>query len=173
GLAGVLWAAIGAYGGWRLQTLAAAPASMPVTVVQANRGPARQTSRLRRTETFEAYLRLTRDRLRPRRPRLVAGAGNTASFYLEHEMAPLGALEQLTRETNSVVLVGGPRQDDATGVLHNAAYAVGADGVLGRYDKVRLVPFAEYAPLNLHAVSAVDATFAPGAGAAPIALPRA
>jgi len=37
---------------------------------------------------------------------------------------------------------------------------------------VRLVPFAEYAPLDLHAMSAIDATFAPGAGTAPIALPR-
>jgi len=171
GLAGLVWTALAGYGAWRLDALAAPARSMPVALVQANRAPARQTSLLRRTETFDAYLSLTRS-LGARRPDLIVWPENTASFYLDRDAMPLAALERLTVGTDSVVLVGGPRQDDATGALHNAAYAVGTHGVLGRYDKRHLVPFAEYAPFDLRAWSAPDATFAAGTEASVVPHPR-
>jgi apolipoprotein N-acyltransferase len=145
---------------------------MPVALVQANRGPARQPSRLRRTETLDAYLRLTRSRLGGRRPELIVWPENTASFYLDRDAEPLGALRSLSDETGGVLLVGGPRQDDAAGTTHNAAYAIGRDGVIGSYDKVRLVPFAEYAPPGLDALAGPTATLAPGVEPVTVPHPR-
>jgi apolipoprotein N-acyltransferase len=169
---GVLWAAVAGYGRWRLAGPPAAAAAMPVAVVQANRAPARETTRLRRTETLEAYLQLTLSRLDGRRPELIVWPENTASFQLEREAAPLAALRRLTSETGGVLVVGGPRRDEETGAVHNAAYAVGDWGVLGTYDKMRLVPFAEYAPLSLHALAGPAATLEPGIDATPLPHPR-
>jgi apolipoprotein N-acyltransferase len=172
GVAAGLWAGVAGYGEWRLAQVSAAPATMPLALVQANRAPARQPSRLRRTETLDAYLRLTRSALDGRRPELIVWPENTASFYLEHETAPLGGLRRLADETGGIVLVGGPRRDERTGAVHNAAYAVGADGVLGTYDKMQLVPFAEYAPLALSALAGPTATLAPGNAPRPVPHPR-
>ncbi|HXJ34316.1 MAG TPA: apolipoprotein N-acyltransferase [Candidatus Eisenbacteria bacterium] len=172
-VAGLLWLGLAGYGAWRLAAFSTPHGtSMPVALVQANRGPARQPSRLRRTETLEAYLRLTRSGLAGRRPELIVWPENTASFYLDRDAEPLGALRSLSDETGSVILVGGPRQDDAAGTMHNAAYAIGRDGVLGSYDKMRLVPFAEYAPAGLDALAGPTATFAPGFEAIPVPHPR-
>jgi len=170
--AAVLWTGVADYGEWRLSHLATPERSMPVALVQANQAPARQPSRLRRTETLLAYARLTRSRLAGRRPELIVWPENTASFYLDREPAALAPLRQLTNETGGVLLVGGPRRDESTGTLHNSAYAVGDAGVLGTYDKMRLVPFAEYAPFALGALSGPTATFAPGAGSRTVPHPR-
>jgi apolipoprotein N-acyltransferase len=167
----VLWIGVADYGRSRLASVATS-ATMPVALVQANRGPARQPSRLRRTETLQAYVHLTRAGLAGRRPELVVWPENTASFYLDEEPEPLAALRHLTDETGGVLLVGGPRRDEATGTLHNSAYEVGDAGVLGTYDKVRLVPFAEYAPFALHALSGPSATFTPGRESRPVPHPR-
>jgi apolipoprotein N-acyltransferase len=171
-VAAALWIAVADYGEWRLARAAAPVASMPVALVPATPPPARHPSRLRRTETLLAYLRLTRARVVGRRPELIVWPENTASFYLEQEPATLAQLRELTDETGGVLLVGGPRRDEVTGALHNSAYAVGDAGVLGTYDKVRLVPFAEYAPLALHALSGPAASFAPGAASRPLPHPR-
>ena len=171
GVSAALWAGVAGYGEWRLAQLPA-PTTMPLALVQANRAPARQPSRLRRTETLDAYLRLTRGELDGRRPELIVWPENTASFYLEQDAVPLGGLRRLADETGGVVLVGGPRRDEHTGAVHNAAYAVGADGVLGTYDKMQLVPFAEYAPLDLTALAGPTAVLAPGSEPRPLPHPR-
>jgi apolipoprotein N-acyltransferase len=171
GIAAAAWIGVAGYGIWRLARFEPS-APMPVAVVQGNRGPARQPSRLRRTETLEAYLRLTRARLVGRHPELIVWPENTASFYLDHEAEPVQALRALTSETGGVLLVGGPRRDDDTGELHNAAYTIDAGGVVATYDKVRLVPFAEYAPLGLRALAGPTATFTPGAAPFPVPHPR-
>ena len=170
--AAVVWTGVADYGEWRLASLATPPTSMPVALVQANQAPARQPSRLRRTETLQAYLRLTRSHLAGRRAELIVWPENTASFYLDREPTVLAPLRELADETGGVLLVGGPRRDEATGTLHNSAYEVGPAGLLATYDKTRLVPFAEYAPFALGAFAGPTATFAPGDRSRPVPHPR-
>lgn len=167
-----LWTGTGVYGWWRLRQWELTPAAaVPVALVQGNRAPARHVSPVTNALTLQTYLRLTRARLGAARPDVIVWPENTASYRLDEDPGALGVLRRLSAETGATVVVGGPRRDRATGENHNAAYAIRDAGIVGTYDKVRLVPFAEYAPLGLHALAGPAAVLTPGREPRPVLLP--
>ncbi len=172
-LVAAVWTGVGGYGRWRLAEWGGAPVDpMPVALVQANRAPAHETSPVTAAMTMNAYLRLTRAGLTPERTELIVWPENTAGFYLADDAMSVAPLTRLSRETGATLVVGGPRSEGENGPIHNAAYVVGEDGVAGTYDKVHLVPFAEYAPLGLRTLSGPAAVLAPGAEPHPLPHPR-
>jgi apolipoprotein N-acyltransferase len=83
-------------------------------------------------------------------------------MYLDAEPLLLASLQDLAREHDADVLVGGPRYD---GRIYNSARLIRADGgPVQVYDKQRLVPFAEAPPFGTHSGLREESPrrFAPG-----------
>ncbi len=100
--------------------------------------------------SFAAYVDATR-RVLADRPALVVWSENAISFLLDPNARFATSISRLLGPDGPHLLLGGPRfAQPAPGraEFFNAAYLLDADGrVVASYDKRRLVPFAEYAPL--------------------------
>ncbi|MBI5901859.1 MAG: apolipoprotein N-acyltransferase [Deltaproteobacteria bacterium] len=113
-----------------------------------------------------------------------AGAGfivwpeTAVPFYLGADSANDGAVEAAARDAGSYVLTGSPSYSYnlATGSpsYFNSAYLISPGGaIVGKYDKVHLVPFGEYVPLKrflpfVKKLTAGVGDFSEGPGAMPI-----
>jgi apolipoprotein N-acyltransferase len=143
-LALLLVAAAVAFGLWRLGT-PAPPGNVRVAIVQ----PAIE-QRLKWDERYAAstlaiYRQLTRR---------AAGAGadlivwpETASpTLLRRDPELLASLRETSADSAAALVVGSLDIDDESRV-RNSAFLVTDRGIVGRYDKMHLVPFGEYIPL--------------------------
>lgn len=81
---------------------------------------------------------------------LVVWPESAAPFFFQEGGEPSSRIMALATGTKSPVLFGSPAYEDVDGVrkLYNSAFLLSAEGkLLGRSDKVHLVPFGEYVPL--------------------------
>jgi apolipoprotein N-acyltransferase len=126
---------------------------------------------------LERYLRLTLDAARRRRPKLVVWPEAAFTFFLETEPMYAASLASVLRPFDLELVAGGPRAVPGVADTYtNAAFAIDPSGAIrGRYDKERLLPFAEYYPLgSLTAVRrSFDRvrTFVPGQASSPLPTP--
>ena len=131
-----------------------------------------------REETVQRYVRLTRQ-VAGARCELIVFPETAFPFYLRHpENASNYALVTgLARELNVPMLVGSLERTD--GRIYNRAFLISRTGeVVGHQDKVHLVPFGEYLPLEwifgyLEGLTRESGRFAPGAGHRALRLPGA
>ena len=100
--------------------------------------------------SFAAYADATR-RVLGDRPALVVWSENAISFLLDPNTRFAASIARLLGPGGPRLLVGGPRfaqPEPGRAEFFNSAYLLDPDGtVVASYDKRRLVPFAEYAPL--------------------------
>jgi apolipoprotein N-acyltransferase len=142
------------YGTYRLHTAsgaAATDAATPLAIVQGNLSIGSQWHDEFYGRNFDVYVRLTREALRDYRPQLVVWPENTMTFFLENATGYQQALGQLLSPSRVQLLAGGPRWDaDATGAhYYNSMFLIApAGGIVARYDKEQLLPFAESFPLG-------------------------
>ena len=133
-----------------------------------------------RRETVLIYDRLSRA-LSPTSPELVIWPETAAPFpiQVDAELTPL--LIEVAQREGSYLLLGAPGLKLEKGGIRftNSAFLFSPDGqVLGRYDKIHLVPFGEYTPLKflfpfLKTVSALGpGEFSPGEGLTIFGLPK-
>lgn len=78
---------------------------------------------------------------------LVVWAESSVGFDLANEPAYAERLRRLAAELDAPVLVNEDARRGVDGIFKSSVL-VDADGVAGRYDKMRLVPFGEYVPLR-------------------------
>lgn len=139
------------YGRFRLatDTWSAAAAPMAVAAVQGNVDLGAQWTSELYGRTLDLYQRLTADVLRSRRSGLVVWPENAMTFFLDREPAYQEAVASVLRPWSAELIAGGVHTDGSDAPrYYNSAFAVAPDGrILGRYDKLRLLPFAEYFPL--------------------------
>lgn len=88
---------------------------------------------------------LTRQAARGR-PALVVWPETAAPIFLRREPGLLADLRALASEVEAPILLGAV---DGNGpAVYNSAFLLAGRGILGKYDKIHLVPFGEYVPLS-------------------------
>lgn len=140
-----------AYGSWRLsQDRLSQPPTVRVGTVQANIPQDKKWDARFRQETIHRYERLSRD-LASRSIQLLVWPESAMPFIFEEDPTFRQEVVDTVRKDRVPLLFGSPAVTtvDHRFKLFNSAYLLSADGqVLGRYDKMHLVPFGEYVPLS-------------------------
>lgn len=139
-------------GGLRREMVAQAPqrGHLTVGVVQANVDQGRKWDPQFAAETIDRHMQLA---LRAKRDgaELVVWPETAAPFYFQSETRERERLVNVAKTAGIHLLFGSPAfgYEDGALQLFNRAYLVRRDGsVGGSYDKLRLVPFGEYVPLQ-------------------------
>jgi len=133
----------------------APPSTSPVVrlaLVQGKVPLAQRWKRVHYANTLFRYATLTQRGIAETQPDLVVWPEFAVGFYLDREPPLYGQLSQFTKTMNAALLLGAPRVEKTeTGEqYYNSAYLLAPGGtVLDVYDKIRLLPFAEYRPLAL------------------------
>jgi apolipoprotein N-acyltransferase len=146
-MATLVLAAVLGYGMLRLRSLALVPPLRPVRValVQGNLDLGSQWREEFYGENLDTYLRLTTEAIREYEPAVVFWPENAMTFFLEQEPGYRNAIERVL-DGQAQLVAGGPRTDSERR-HYNSIFLLSAGGrIVARYDKQRLVPFAEYFP---------------------------
>ncbi|HUK57433.1 MAG TPA: apolipoprotein N-acyltransferase [Nitrospiria bacterium] len=139
------------YGAWRLaqDRLGQAP-TLRVGAVQADIPQDKKWDAAFRQETIDRYERLSRA-LASQAVQLLVWPEAAMPFFFEEDPAFRQQVVETVRADGVPLLFGSPAVATVGNRLRmfNSAYFLSADGrVLGRYDKMHLVPFGEYVPLS-------------------------
>ncbi len=147
----VVVALLVAYGSYRLATPPAAERTVTVRVVQGNNPLRTQWRREHYGEGLERYLAMSRTPSRPP-PQLLVWPESAVTFFLDEEPEYRAHVARMLHALDSELVVGGPArrtvEDGRTRSFNSAFLLDGGGTVRGRYDKRRLLPFAEYFPLR-------------------------
>ena len=148
-------AAIGlvGYGQWRIEGVERLEAEAPhrkVAVVQGNIDQALKWNATYQVASVQKYLALS-ERVVKEAPDLVVWPETATPFYLFHQPALTEMVTGFVARSGTGFLVGSPSFSSQGNDFeyYNSAYLIDAAGHrAGRYDKVHLVPFGEYVPLQ-------------------------
>ena len=140
------------YGYWRdAQPLDQRDVELRVALVQGNVDQAIKWNPEQRQATVDKYLRLSSQNGAVA-PELIIWPEAATPFYLQDPSVFSEQVRQLPQQLGSYLLVGSPAyQQVAEGryLNYNSAFLFSPQGeVLGRSDKIHLVPFGEYVPLG-------------------------
>jgi apolipoprotein N-acyltransferase len=153
GLAALLVAFALGYGAVRLGEEIPAGAPVRVAVVQGNVDLGHQWREEFYGANLDVYLRLTRPVLAQKpdqKPDLVVWPESAVSFFLAHEPVYQRMIGSVLTPGTELVL-GGPHHDGprTQPFFRNSGFVLAPGGeVTDRYDKLVLLPFAEYFPLH-------------------------
>jgi apolipoprotein N-acyltransferase len=159
------------YGRSRVESEDARPALPLATIalVQGNQTRTQTPSRVALDRAVLTYSALSRRVIAETHPDLVVWPEYAVADYPEGLPLVLPSLAALAGETSAGLVFGGPRIErvDGTDRAYNAAHYLTSAGAHLAYDKVRLVPFAEYrpAPFGTAFVAGAEASFGAGTGA--------
>ncbi len=148
-LLGLVWT----YGSKRIEAVTgdmAAAGTTRVAVIQGNIDQARKWDPAFQIGTTRKYVRLTRAAA-AQQPDLVVWPETATPFYFGTSAKLSRLVTDAVRDTGIHLLVGSPSVEALAGrpAHYNSAYMVAPDGqIMGRYDKVHLVPFGEYVPMK-------------------------
>lgn len=146
GLAALLTAATIGFGLWRL-TEPGPPAEVTIALIQPSIEQPLKFDPDHAPRTLAIYEELTREAARAH-PRLIVWPETAAPTALRHDPHLSTRLRALAGSAGVPLLVGSidTGEGPAPG-LRNAAFLLTERGIVGRYDKMQLVPFGEYVPL--------------------------
>jgi len=100
------------------------------------------------TVVLKIYLELTRQ-AGATQPDLIVWPETASPTPLRRDAGLLETLTGLSRQLRAALLIGSiDVLDGAPTRFSNAAFLVTERGIVGRYDKIHLVPFGEYVPLS-------------------------
>jgi len=141
------------YGSFRInhiESLEKEATHLKVTLVQGCIDQAIKWNPSFQEETVKIYQRLTLDAKKDS-PNLIIWPETATPFYFlkEQEYSPI--ILDTVKKTGSFLLLGSPayHEEDGQTRIFNRAYLISPEArVAGIYDKVHLVPFGEYVPLQ-------------------------
>jgi len=122
---------------------------LTVSVLQGNIEQGLKWSPALQKRTLEIYRDLTL-KAALRGPTLIVWPETAAPFFLRTDGFNRRLVSQTAREAGTYLLVGSPdRTSGSPERYFNSAFFVSPGGeILGKYDKIHLVPFGEYVPLK-------------------------
>ncbi len=142
------------YGFSRLNTTERAPV-FTISVIQGNIEQDRKWDPVYQSSTISSYRQLTRDALTSNPGLLIWPETATPFYFLGSNPADRALSADLIafeRSNNVPLLFGSPtirKKSEQSTILRNSAFLLSNKGeVIGRYDKVHLVPFGEYVPFR-------------------------
>ncbi len=142
------------YGQWRISFIDAQISKSPsrkIAIVQGNIDQAIKWDPAFQISTTEKYIALSKSAM-PSNPDLIVWPETAAPFYFLYNAGQTEMVITGVRETGTSFLIGSPsfiRRDDKHADFFNSAFLIDPNGnVAGKYDKVHLVPFGEYVPLQ-------------------------
>jgi apolipoprotein N-acyltransferase len=143
------------YGGWQLHqtSKAATPATaeLGVALLQGNIAQDLKWDDAAREAIFSIYRTLTLEAAADSEVDLIVWPEAATPFFFANDRLFHVRQLHLAQEAGRPLLFGSPtyaREGDQD-VMYNSAFLVGPEAtVLGRYDKIHLVPFGEYIPLR-------------------------
>jgi apolipoprotein N-acyltransferase len=155
GLAVLCLVAIWGYGGWRLhqssKVAATTAADIGVALLQGDIEQSLKWDHMAREAIFSIYRTLTLEAAADSEVDLIVWPEAATPFFFANDGAFQARQLRLAQEAGRPLLFGSPTysRDGNQDVMYNSAFLVGpAPTVLGRYDKIHLVPFGEYIPLR-------------------------
>jgi apolipoprotein N-acyltransferase len=123
-----------------------------VALVEHDMPAQERWQRIHYVKALNRYMRATRSAVSRQSTDLIVWPEFASGFYLDREPMARAQLARMVGELGADLLLGAPRFEDSGNTTHyyNSAYLLGSGGkVVDTYDKMRLLPFAEYHPLGL------------------------
>lgn len=147
GLAGVVLAGTLGFGFWRLAA-PAPPGEVTVAIMQPSIEQPLKFDPAFASTTMAIYLTLT-SRAGAERPDLIVWPETATPTPIRRDPELLRTLGALSGSLHVPLLVGSIDVDGSTPPkVRNTAFLITERGIVGRYDKIQLVPFGEYVPLS-------------------------
>jgi apolipoprotein N-acyltransferase len=148
GCAALLLAGTLGFGAWRLRE-GDPPGEVTVAVMQPAIEQPLKWSPAHTVATLGIYGDLTRAAARER-PGLIVWPETASPTLLRQDPSLLQALTDLAAASRVPLVVGSVDAVDGVSAreLRNTAFLLTEQGIIGRYDKIQLVPFGEYVPLS-------------------------
>lgn len=138
------------YGTWRLKKAVDSGEALTVGLAQGDIDQAVKWNPAFQRETLQRYRQLTRQAAEGH-AELVVWPESATPFFFQDPGQARNQVQQTARDLGGFLLFGSPAYRRLEGQVSylNSAYLLGADAkILGRSDKVHLVPFGEYVPLK-------------------------
>ncbi|MDD5558594.1 apolipoprotein N-acyltransferase [Candidatus Methylomirabilis sp.] len=144
---------------WSPKLLSPSPASagaeqtLGVALVQGNIDQGLKWDPTMQATTIERYRSLSLEAAK-HTPTLIVWPETAAPFFLRYEPALRDRILDIAAETGSYLLVGSPDAEPAAAAdggtrYRNSAFLISPKReLLGKYDKIHMVPFGEYVPLK-------------------------
>ena len=136
------------YGMYRLNNIFTGE-KLRVAIIQGNIPQVKKWSPNYREEILNKYEALTNEAAE-KRVDLIIWPETSVPGFLETEHELSDRIKALAVKTATPILVGAPREDEESkDAYYNSAILFSKGGmILGRYDKIHLVPFGEYVPFR-------------------------
>lgn len=162
----------------RVEQMAAKQKNYKISLIQGNIRQDLKWERHFQEETLKIYTTLTWQ-AQKEKPDLVIWPETATPFFFQNNFPFQSRLLDLARQMATPLLFGAPafsRQGNKINYFNSAFLISPPREILGRYDKIHLVPFGEYAPLagllgfTRDIIGAIG-DFTPGPGITNLALP--
>lgn len=162
-----------------LEQVAAVQEEFKISLIQGNIRQDLKWERQFQEETLKIYTELTRQ-TKKEKPDLVIWPETATPFFFQNNFPFQSRILDLAAQMETPILFGAPAFTRQGNRVHyyNSAFLISPHReILGRYDKIHLVPFGEYAPLAgllgfTRGIIGAIGDFTPGPGIINLALPR-
>ena len=143
--AGVLLGGTLAFGSVRLGEPMPTTAMARVAIIQPSIEQPVKWEPRHTIQTLEIYFALLRQ-VGEQHPQLIVWPETAAPTILRRDPALIERFRSASAERGAPMLVGSI--DEVDGRFRNTAFLITDQGIVGRYDKIQLVPFGEFLPLS-------------------------
>ncbi|MFB3926176.1 MAG: apolipoprotein N-acyltransferase [Syntrophales bacterium] len=177
----VLLGAVALYGVHRVQEISNVVRNLQkhdVALIQGNIDQSIKWDPAYQDESLRIYKDLSERAIRQPAPELIVWPETATPFFFQDTDERHREILDIARKGRSFLLLGSPsyRAESAVQYYQNSAFMISPEGdIVGKYDKVHLVPFGEYVPLRkvfpfMSRLVMGVGDFLPGEGYKPLAV---